>query len=342
VLALLGVLRSALHFVWFAAIFCFALWVARDARRRILLAAAGPASLVLALYAKNLFVFGVFDSQSQSGGNAILITTYHMPRELKKQWIGRGVLSPFAGMGFAAPPRDFLPYLGDPQSRRWPQPQLSDLERRSSGLPNYNHWFFLEANRLRRNDAIYYLEQRPLEYVATVFGKSLPQTFSPTTLWHPSRGTSESPHHQHRQVLGAYEDAFNRVVHDTFLAPVGFYALLPLFIAWIARRGWLLLRSASPDERTTGALWYFCLLQIGYLVPVMALLTWGENARYRYIIEPFIWLIVSGTLVDVARTARAWLRHDSKVEAVQRVPAQVELELRRSTGKGARVELNEL
>lgn len=342
VLAILGVLRSALHLVWFTAIFCFALLIARDARRHIFLAAAGPASLVLALYTKNLLVFGVFDSQSQSGGNAILITTYHMPRELKARWIAEGKLSPFAGMGFAAPPRDFVPYLGNPKSQRWPQSQLSDLERRSSGEANFNHWFFLEANRQRRNDAIYYLEQRPLEYVATVFGKSLPQTFSPTTLWHPSRGTPDSPHHQHRAVLGAYEDAFNRVVHEAFLAPVGFYVLLPLFIARIARRGWRLLRSPAMDERATGALWYFCLLQVGYLVPVMALLTWGENARYRYIIEPFIWLIVTGTLVDLTRAARAWLRQNSKVKAAERVPAQVELELRRSLGKSARVELNEL
>jgi hypothetical protein len=308
VLVLLGLLRSALHFVWFAAILGFVLFIAKDHRRRVLWAAAGPASLLLALYAKNLFVFGVFDSQSQSGGNAILITTYHMPKDLKKRWLDEGKLSPFAGMGFAAPPRDFLPYLGDPKSERWPQPELSDLERRSNGAPNYNHWFFLEANRRRRDDAIYYLRQRPLEYVKTVFGKSLPQTFGPSTQWHPKRGTPASPHYQHRRVLGAYEDAFNRVVHQTFLPPVGFYVLLPFFVGWIARRGWVLLRSASEDERTTGALWYFCLLQIGYLVPVIALLTWGENARYRYIFEPFIWLIVTRTLVDLARAARTRLK----------------------------------
>jgi hypothetical protein len=61
------------------------------------------------------------------------------------------------------------------------------------------------------------------------------------------------------------------------------------------------MRSGANHERATGALWYFCLLQIGYLVPVIALLTWGENARYRYIIEPFIWLIVTGTLFDWGR-----------------------------------------
>ena len=303
VLAILGFMRSALHLVWFTAILCFALLIARDARR-ICMAAAGPALLLLALYAKNLIIFGVFDSQSQSGGNAILITTYHMPRQLRKQWIAEGKLSPFADLGFSAPPRSFLPYLGSPQSERWPQHQLSELDRPSVGSPNYNHWFFLEANRRRRDDAMYYLRERPREYLMTVWRKSLPQAFGPTTLWHPQRGTPGSPHHGHRQLLGGYEDAFNRIVHNTILPPVGFYVLLPLFIAWIAWRGWPLVRSASDDERAIGGLWYFSLLQISYLVAVIALLTWGENARYRYIIEPFIWLVVTKTLLDAAKALK--------------------------------------
>jgi hypothetical protein len=306
VLSILGILRSALHLVWFTAIFGFALLVARGAWRRICLAAAGPACLLLGLYAKNLIEFGVFDSQSQSGGNAILITTYHMPTALRKQWIEEGKLSPFAELRFAAPPRAFLRHLGNPESERWPQHQLSELERPSVGAPNYNHWFFLEVNRRRRDDAAYYLKQRFHEYVQTVWGKSLPQTFSPSTQWHPRRGTPDSPHHEHRQVLGWYEDAFNRLVHGAILPPVGLYVLLPLFLARVARLGWRLLRSESDHGRAVGAVWYFGLLQIGYLVPVIALLTWGENARYRYIIEPFIWLIVTATCVDFVRATFQW------------------------------------
>jgi hypothetical protein len=235
VLAILGILRSALHLVWFAGTFFFALLIAKDARR-ICLAAAGPACLLLALYAKNLLLFGVFDSQSQSGGNAILVTTYQMPRKLRKQWIAEGKLSPFAELGFAAPPRSFLPYFGSPENPRWPQHQLSELDRPSLGKPNYNHWFFFEVNLRRRDDAFYYLKERPFEYLRTVLKRSLPQAFSPSTGWHPSRGTPDSPHYGHRQVLGRYEDAFNRIVHYAILPPVGVYVLLPLFMARIARR----------------------------------------------------------------------------------------------------------
>jgi hypothetical protein len=310
VCALLGLLRSALHLVWFVSILVGSLWLMRDAWRSILLAAAAPLALLLLLYTKNWLVFGVFDSQSQSGGNAILITTYHMPRALRKAWVERGLLSPFADMGFAAPPRDFLPYFGSSENERWTQHQLTELERPSNGAPNYNHWFFLEVNQWRRQDAMYCLTHRPRQYVRTVFGRSLPQAFSPSTRWHPFTGKRASPHFEHDQVLGPYERAYARVVHLLFLPPVGFYVFLPFCLFWITKSAWPLLRSRSDEERALGALWYFCLLQIGYLVAVIALLTWGENARYRYIVEPLIWLLAARSVLDLVRRARVELaRH---------------------------------
>jgi hypothetical protein len=307
VCTLLGLLRSALHLVWFLAILGASLWLVRDARRKILLAAAAPAAVLLLLYTKNWLVFGVFDSQSQSGGNAMLITTYHMPRGLRKAWVQQGKLSPFADMRFAAPPRDFLPYFNTTENERWPQHQLTELERPSNGAPNYNHWFFLEVNQWRRQDALYCLSHRPRQYIRTVFGRSLPQAFSPSTLWHPYSGKPSSPHYEHQQVLGGYEDAYNTVVHRLFLAPVGFYIFFPLCLGWIIKSAWPLLRSAREEERAVGALWYFCVLQILYLVAVIALLTWGENARYRYIIEPLIWLVSARSVVDLVRRARVEL-----------------------------------
>jgi hypothetical protein len=308
VCTLLALLRSALHLVWFAAILLGSLWLVRNEWRKVLLAAAAPAAVLLLLYVKNWLVFGVFDSQSQSGGNAILITTYHMPRGLRTAWVKQGKLSPFADMGFAAPPRDFLPYFNTTEHERWTQHQLTELERPSQGAPNFNHWFFLEVNQWRRQDAMYCLTHRPRQYVRTVFGRSLPQAFSPSTRWHPFTGKRSSPHYEHHQVLGPYEDVYNRVLHQTLFAPIGFYALFPLSLFWIMSRAWALVRSPRADERALGALWGFCVLQIVYLVAVIALLTWGENARYRYIVEPLIWLVVARSVVDLVGRLREELR----------------------------------
>jgi hypothetical protein len=307
VCALLGWIRSALHLVWFLALVGFALFgVRRGQRRTVLAAAAGPLVLLLALYIKNYVVFGVFDSQSQSGGNFTLITTHHMPRSLRKQWVAEGKISPFADMSFAAPPSAFLPYFPGTENPDYPQTQsLQNIERPTLKAPNYNHWFFLSVNDERRVDARYCLTQRPWEYVHTVLARSLPQAFSASTFWHPRSRTPSSPHAQHRSVLGWWEDAYERIVHRFPVRPYGLYVLLPVCLGWVLFRGYRQLRAGSDPERARGALILLCAMQIVYLIAITALLTYGENARYRYIVEPFIWLVAASTLIDLSAHLRA-------------------------------------
>src|SRR5690606_21529585 len=143
-----------------------------------------------------------------------------------------------------------------------------------------------------------------------VLERALPQAFSPSTRWHPKTGTPRSPHARHRRVLGAWEDAYNRLVHELPVRPYGLYVLLPPCLVWVLIQSYRRLRSGSGAARALGALTGSCAIQILYLVAITALLTFGENARYRYIVEPFIWVVVASTLVDLrgivgARRARA-------------------------------------
>ena len=52
---------------------------------------------------------------------------FRVRRVLRHRWIEEGKLSPFSNLGYAVGPEAFIPYLGDPDSERWPQ--LSALER---------------------------------------------------------------------------------------------------------------------------------------------------------------------------------------------------------------------
>jgi len=308
--AVLGWIRSALHMVWFIGLVLLSvLVVPRAARRSVALAALGPLVLLGSLYLKNYLVFGVFDAQSQSGGNFTLITTHHMPRPLRKQWVREGKISPFADMSFAAPPSDFLPYFESPLNPAYPHNQA--LERPTLHAPNYNHWFFLTVNDKRRADASYCLRERPWEYVHTVLVRSLPQAFSPSTRWHPRTGTPSSPHAAHRAVLGGYEDLYNRLVHGLPLRPYGLYVFFPVLLGFASVGAWRRLRReaegntpARADDRAAGALVLVCALQILYLIAITALLTYGENARYRYIVEPLIWVVSAAGLLEL----RAWVR----------------------------------
>ena len=195
-------------------------------------------------------------------------------------------------MSFATPPEYFIQYLGSPNSDRWPQ--LNALKRKTLNAGNYNHWFFFEVNRLRKRDSFYYLSQRPWAYVSTVIYKSFPQFFSASTMWHPHRNRKSGPHYQHRETLGRYEKSYNFLVHEFLFAPFGIYVCLFLGLVWCVYK----------RVHRQRFIWLVILFHIVYMTSISSLLTWGENARYRYIIEPFIWLVICRFLLDMFRVLK--------------------------------------
>ena len=299
--AAIGLTRSTFHLVWLVAMVGLGVWFTeRHARRSMFAAASGPAALLLALYVKNFALFGVFAAFTFGPVSYNLVTTWHLPVEVRDSWIMEGTLSPFAAVSVYAGPGEYLPFFDRSESRDWP-PQLNLLERPSVKAPNYNHWFFLEVNRRRRDDAWYYVQARPLDYAANVV-EGFRDMFTPSTEWHPLDTTDESPHRLHRQVLGRYEAFYNLVVHGFPVAPVGLYAFFPLTVAWTFRRARSLTRTGDTNARARGALLCLCLFQIGFVVAASSLFTFREAARYRYQIEWMIWLMTALSVVSLWRS----------------------------------------
>jgi hypothetical protein len=280
-----------------------ALWLARPGTRwRVLGAACAPGALLLGLYLKNFALFGVFGAASSGASNLAHVTVMRLPVAIRNEWIREGKLSPFAAQSVYASPRVYLPYFGTSESKRWPE--LNALDRPSIHQPNYNHWFFLEVGKARSKDARYYVRQRPLEYIHTVFA-SLVQIFEPSTIWHPADGKRHgSPHEQHRRVLGGYEAVYDRLVHGFPVRPVGLYAFLPIgfIVAFYRARSWL--REQDRGALALGALVYFGLFQIVFVVALSSAFTIGESSRYRYQIESMIWLVAAVSLTGAFSRAR--------------------------------------
>jgi 4-amino-4-deoxy-L-arabinose transferase-like glycosyltransferase len=294
----IGLTRSTFHLVWFVAMIGLGLcFTERPARRRMLGAACAPALVLLALYVKNFALFGTFDAFTFGPVNLTLVTTGRLPSEVRDTWIEEGKLSPFAAVSVDAGPREYLPFFATSERGEWPH-QLNLLERPSVNAANYNHWFFLEVNRRRQADAFYYVRTRPMDYIATVL-EGLGDIFTPSTEWHPLDKTDASPHHQHRQVLGRYEAFYNRFVHGFPVAPIGLYAFLPLVGVWTFRRAWSLTRTGDTDSTARSALLFFCLFQIAFVVAASSLFSSRESPRYRYQIEPMIWLTTALSLASL-------------------------------------------
>jgi hypothetical protein len=305
VFAILAVFRSTFHLFWFAALALGAVvLVSKPFRRRVALAALAPALLLLALYLKNYAVFGVFGATSWGGANLVAVTTRNLPPNVRRSWVRKEKVSPFVEVSVFAGPAAYSSFFESPESGTWPAlPILDALDRPSLGSDNFNHWWFLDINKQRREDSVYYLKNRPLDYLNTVLRLSLVELFSPTTQWHPDDKGVTTPHLDHRRVLGGYEQLYNGIVHG-LPSPGGLYIWLPFFCVWavlLARRR---LKSSEPEARAQALLLCFCLLHMAYVLAVSCLFTAGECARYRYLIEPFIWLIVARALVSLVAWAR--------------------------------------
>ena len=300
---LVGWIRSTFHLVWFCAVAALALWfAAAGERRRILAALAVPAALLGAVYLKNLVVFGSFTALTWTPGIFTTTTIHKLPMATRQEWVKQGKVSPFAAVSMYEGPRAYLPYFNTTRDDRWP-PMLNVLDKPTLGTPNFSHWFFLEINKRRRDDALVYLKERPGEYLATVAENSK-RFLSAGTLWHPRDPGPDAPHYKHRQVLGGWEALYNRIVHSFPLPPLGYYLFFPLACLWAVERVWILGRQSQgrqsqPMARLRAAVLGFCLLQIAFTTLASVAMTSGESPRYRFQIEAFILLLGALSVIDV-------------------------------------------
>ncbi len=288
----IGWFRSTFHLVWFLAVLALALffWGVRD-YRRVLGAAALPFALLFGLYVKNAALFGVFGTSSAVGANLARVTVDQLERDVKARWVAEHELSPFAELSVFSGPATYTPFFPPHTDGR--SPILDELERPTFHSSNFNHWVMLPVMRARRKDALEYLRERPLDYVATAL-HNVRALFGPATRWHPRTGKPGSPHYEHAKVLGKYENAYNSLVHGG----LGVYALLPFPCVWACRKVARGARSQKPLRRARAAALAFALLQIAFVVVTSALFTFGETARYRHQVEALIWLVVAGAMTS--------------------------------------------
>jgi hypothetical protein len=318
----LGWLYTAFHLLWYVLMLAVALGVAtRGTRRRVWMGALAPTVLLLALYVKNYAVFGVFGATSWGGANLTLATTQQMRPAERKRWIEAGHLSPYAAVNAYAPPSEYLWLF--PELPRFPWPGSNELMRSSVNAGNFNHGLFLEVNRERGKDAAYYIQTRPTDYLRRVFTQNLPSLFHGTTHWHPHDRRPVSPHSGHRAVLGSYERLYDELVHRWPVPNVGLFAFLPIFYVWGLVRSITQLRSPERDVRAAGALLGLCLTQIAYVVAVSSMATSWEASRYRYSIEPCIWIVVALGFSSVYQRARKKWRPGSRSAAPPDTSGQI-------------------
>ena len=308
--ALLVLLRSLFHIFWFAAGVLVLLYTRKGERKKILLTSLVPLIILNGVYLKNYFISGSYTTSSTWFGWSVAGMTipYINDDELHQLRNDQAISSiTDAEFGNAMDTGKIFAKHHD-----IPKTGIPVLDRRmkSDGrTPNFNSRLTLETSRLYLQDGLYVLKHYPQAY-----GRALKRAYFGFLFPGPTDIRMVN-----RPVLRDYEDLYNFMfMHLTrinsrdvnwyssvlypvrwdlmslilFSLVVEFYAVLFFFAAWKLVESF---KRTPPNRPETLTLLYITVTMFYLVLSTNALETVGNN-RYRFTIDPFLW-IFSGLLI---------------------------------------------
>jgi len=310
------------HLTWLLAHACLVLFIApRSKRRRVLGAAAIPLAFVAMLYAKNWVIFGEPTASTWFGMNLARTTLMTVPLEEREALIARAAISELARTPPFSPLAAYPTQWTDLPARGVP---VLDEVNKLSGAPNYNHAAFLRVSHQYRDAALRAMALRPECYLQSV-GNSLIAYLLPTT---DNRFLTKNKK-RILPVVQAFDVAMygapgailiprlnadsTSIARDVAMrASIGWMCLMLLVIAAGWRRGVGAWKERLDDPAMAGVI-LFIALNCVYVTLVGVLLDFGENNRFRFPIDPMIWVaglaLLGRALQPVFTRLRAHCNH---------------------------------
>lgn len=301
----LVMLRNHFHLVYFAVVFIFLLYFTKFNRRLVAGVGSVLSIAVLALYLKNLILFGHFVSSTWLGMNMATITTHHLTAQERQQFVSQGRISPIPDIDAIVPLSAYRPYITMPAKTSIP---ALDEELKSTGAINFNHLGFLEVQKLYMRDGKYILRHYPIAYLRSVaiawFAYFLPTTdFAFFDLNEPRiRGIERFFDivffGQFKQITDRKE--LRKIKSPAVVLYTGVFLLIGLptlfifgvvFVYRGVRRGTL----DAPRAMVIG----FMLFIIAYCSAVANFLSSVENNRYRFPMDGFFVILAALALTQL-------------------------------------------
>ncbi len=307
--AALCLLHSLFHPAWMGLAVAVVLLARGVPRRRTVLLAVLPLLLVAALYAKNGLLFGRFAGGSWLGMNLSRITTMMLSPARRAELVAQGRLSPLALIPPFSPLVDYAPYV--PPAPETGIPVL-DQQVRSTGAPNYNNLLYLRISDLYLQDALAVVRGQPQAYLMGLVRSWYYYLLPPSDYF-------AFDSNDNRARLGAILSVYNTVVYGQLYPRVGHLAegqslarmarsiCLNLVLAQGAILAYGVVRGLRALRAGVGltarqAVLLFMGMSLAYMAVAGNLLELSENNRFRYTVEPLLFVLV-GVLVDRAITA---------------------------------------
>jgi hypothetical protein len=269
--------RNVFHLIWWLGCLLLVLRVWPLPRCFLLLAAALPALVAIAPYAKNTLVHGRFEASSWAGFGLARKTYHQEPLALRTEQALRGDRPAIEGvpvfttiehyaLAVPLPPPSGVPVLDQP--------------RKSSGEVNYHHAITAEVSARMQRSAAAHIARSPAAYLQNV-AITASHFFAAATAWAPVA----TP----RAQLGRYGEALDALLHTPILGPCNLWLLGVLAVllsslpaVWRVLRG----RARAVDDVVIA----FCVSTFVYLAVVAICLDTVEVMRHRLKVDGLLWL----------------------------------------------------
>jgi hypothetical protein len=294
-LAALAWIRNLYHLFYILAIAAALALFLPQHRKMILAAAAFPFATVLALFLKNLVVFGLFSSSSWLGQNLLTVTIHQLTDSEKESLIEQKKLAPIARIETGAPVADYRPFFPDVKPTGIP---VLDQEVKSTGDLNTNNIFYLKADLAYRKAALQVLRYYPVAYLRSVVIAWFAYFRPPTDFFQfeDARasirrfdrmfnlvvfGQLREANNKELRVLRSQGRSISLALYTGIFLMIGFPFLFFWGLIYLVRD--IRRRTLSPPQ--VGLL-VFLILNIAYIVLTTNFLSSFENNRYAVPSDP--------------------------------------------------------
>ena len=265
-------------------------------------------ALVTIWYGKNAFVFGSFTASSWGGMNLSKIVTLHIPGEVRTKWIKEGLISDLGRLPPFRSPDTYLKYFPDTPTTGVP---LLDEITYSTGFPNFHHLVYIQASDQQMQDAIQMILLAPGQYARTLIRAAYIFFHSASDYEHVAGIRTPIDRLDtawNRLFYGQWKkgETFDELGSGSFLfSHISWTLVIGYFFAFVVSSVYLWENHASIVSSPRLILVLFMLWNILFVSVAGNMLDIGENNRFRFVIDPFILLLVVFSLRNFIQPKRS-------------------------------------
>jgi hypothetical protein len=251
--------------------------------------------LIGVLVVKNAVLFGTFTTSSWLGMNLARMTTFQLADDVRHSEIRSGELSAYASIG-AFSKLDAYPEV----SAKPTGIAVLDLRNKSDGTTNYNNIRYVAIAGAYLSDAVRTAIFHPTAYACGMM-RALGCFLGPL---------KDLDHVNKSARLGIWNGIYNLLLAPTALPwwprdrdcvniSLTILAGLPIILALVSIR---LMRATEwgPAETTVA----FMLMAIAYTTLTGTIFDFGENARFRSVIDPLVIILLGSLIADLVHAVR--------------------------------------